>query len=401
MLAAGCVTHAGAWRSAAEPAATTAGTVDLVVVANTAPAGRSSHIVAKRVAQTLGTEGPKVLVWLGDVAAAPMRSASPLAQRRGPRCLDPATALDNPALAPLVTAARPRFDNGQALAAIGPSDHRCGHAQALQSGTLPPTPSASHFAARVLASGKLELWARCDDGSCQFERTAATDDDAIADLIVIDPSPWLYPGDTPQEKQRDELSLLALDTLLLALASDPAPSPPRLLISSIPVEAAGEHGLGALWPDATFHTMPPALQDALVEGRFAGVIGAYDRSSSAVVDLFNPIKRSDRMWLSHPMFQVQVGALAAANRRPAMARRRRRVRQSQAFRPPTFSDHPGFAVIHLGAEQAELTLHAYRRGHWESTTIAAPLRPKAHPPRTPTPVMTPCRDCPAIPVNER
>jgi hypothetical protein len=84
-----------------------------------------------------------------------------------------------------------------------------------------------------------------------------------------------------------------------------------------------------------------------------------------------------------------------------MALRPRRLRTSQAYAPPLWSDHAGFAVVHVRGEQAELSLHARRGRHWETASLEVPLRPSPHPPRTPSPHMGPCRDCPAIPASER
>ena len=113
------------------------------------------------------------------------------------------------------------------------------------------------------------------------------------------------------------------------------------------------------------------------------------------------IKRADRAWLHAPVFQVVAGAVARPNRRAGMAMRPRRMRTSQAHAPEVWSDHPGFAVVHLREGTARLELHARRGRHWETAAITVPLRPAPHPARTPSPHMAACRDCPPIPASER
>jgi hypothetical protein len=402
LLAMGCVTHRGPWSRAAPVAASGGDGVELVLLANVAPEDRGARAVAQRVRAVLAEDRPRVVLWLGNVAAEPMVSATMRAERRGPRCRALADAWAGPAAAALAAEVE-RIGGDRSFAVPGVLDHRCGHAPALREGQPWQLP-ASHYVLRVHTDGSVALRAACGDGGCVFEGFASPASDAppLVDLVVIDLAPWLHPGADPDARARDELQVRALEALLTAVAAVPPQAvPPRLLVTSVPVEAGGEHGLGALWPDATFHGLPPQLQAMLVEGHFAGVLAGHDRSLQATADLTDAIKRADRAWLRAPVFQVVAGAVSAPNRRAGMALRPRRLRTSQAYAPAVWSDSPGFAVVHLREHEAELVLHARRSQHWETASLAVPLRPSPHPSRTPSPPMSPCRDCPAIPASER
>lgn len=402
----GCVTHRGPWRleHGATPARASANDgVELVLLANLAPEDAGARAVAARVEQVLAEDRPRVVLWLGDLATVPLRSATPRAERRGPRCHDVQEAWAGPAAAALVGAIE-RHGRERSFAVPGVLDHRCGHASALREGSRPWRVLGSHFVLRVFTDGSVTSRLACSDGGCTtLDATASTTAaEPLVDLVVIDLAPWLHPSRDPAALRRDELQVQALEVLLTTVGEvPPQAGPPRLLVTNAPVEAGGEHGLGALWPDATFHGLPPRLQAMVVEGAFAGVIAGHDRSLQATADLTDAIKRADRAWLRAPVFQVVAGAVSAPNRRAGMALRPRRLRTSQAYAPPLWSDHPGFAVVRLRGEEAELVLHARRHGHWETSSLTVPLRPLPHPPRTPSPHMAPCRDCPSIPASER
>lgn len=403
LLATGCVTHRGPWRVEHETASAPAPDgVELVLLANIAPEDRGARAVADRVERALTDERPRIVLWLGNVLAAPMPSATPLAQRRGPRCLD-----DEPWAAPAASTLARAVGTSPSFAVGGALDHRCGARLGLEPTANHGAPwrvPAPHYVLRVHADGSVHERITCRDGGCTFAETKGSPPSsrALVDLVVVDLSPWLHPSDDPKLRTSDELQVQALDALLTAVAGvPPEGAPPRLLVSNVPVEAGGEHGLGALWPEATFHALPHQLQRLLVDGHFAGVLSGHDRSLQATDDLSDAIKRADRAWLTAPVFQVVAGAVSKPNRRPAMALRPRRVRHSQAYVPPVWSDHPGFATVRLSHERAEVVLHARRGRHWERASMVVPLRPPPHPARTPSPHMAPCRDCPPIPASER
>ncbi|MEM7160264.1 MAG: hypothetical protein AAF799_45925 [Myxococcota bacterium] len=409
LLAAGCVTHRGSWHTLgtsdhhiaptdAEPA------VEVVLLANLAPEDRRAAKVATRVEEILAEDRPRVVVWLGNVAGEPFRTVTPRAARRGPRCNPLESAWSTPAAARLAAAVR-REAPEHGFATVGELDHRCGYGPQLRASEEGPWQMpGTHYVLRVHGDGQVRVTTSCGAGACSFaaEPTEPPSAKPLVDLVVVDLSPWLHPSADPRARRADDLEVQALEALLTAIGDSPAEAgPPRLLVRSVPIEAAAEHGLGTLWPDATFSTMPPTLRSLVVRGYFAGVLSAHDRSLTATADLFEPIKRGDRAWLEAPTFQVGAGAVSAPNTRPAMSLRRRRVRFSQAYRPDIASDHAGFAVLTVRPHDADVTLHAHRHGHWETASMTVPLRPPPHAMRTPSPPMGPCRDCPQIPANER
>lgn len=407
LLATGCVAHRGAWRPSLTAHPTTPRTdapqVELVLLANLSPEDRGARAVAERVAERIADDRPRVVLWLGNVASVPLRSSTPRALSRGPRCLPPADAWASPAASMLAEAVRPLHERGRSHAAVGVLDHRCGHREALADDAHPWALSGDHSVLRVFGDGTTRVRATCDSGSCWATRsTEVPAAPPLADLVVVDLGPWLHPRTEPEAKRQDELRVQELEALASLVTETPVGAgPPRLLVSSVPVEAAGEHGLGTMWPDGTFHTLPPALRELLVEGYFVGVLSAHDRSLSASPDLFDAIKRADRAWLRRPLFQVQAGAVSRPNRRAAMALRPRRIRESQAYRAPVLSDHAGFAVVQLRPDDATIELHARKGRRWQTTSLEVSLRPEPHPIRTPSPHMAPCRDCPPIPASER
>lgn len=402
----GCVAHRGTWSTERTLASEHPGPeVELVLLANVAPDDRHAKAVAERIETRLANDRPRVIVWLGNVAAAPMRSSTPRAVARGPRCLPMEDAWSSRGSARLAAATEPLSSQGRSFAAMGVLDHRCGHRDALKSTKQPWSMPGDHYVVRVHADGSTRVWARCDDDGCHAEPEPSRTEPsalALADLVVVDLSPWLHPHGEPEPRRRDERRVQELEALLTLVAeAPPEAGPPRLLVSSVPVEAAGEHGMGALWPEATFHALPSFLQERLVDGSFAGVLAAHDRSLVLTPDLFDPIKRADRAWLRRPLFQVQAGAVTRPNRRAGMALRPRRIRESQAYRADVLSEHPGFAVVRLRPDDATLELHARRGRRWQMTSTTVPLRPPPHPAMTPSPQMAPCRDCPPVPATER
>ncbi len=398
----GCVTHRGPWRLDADGAPDDGEGVELVLLANVAPEDRGARAVAQEVEQLLAEERPRIVLWLGNVSAPPLHSATPRAERRGPRCSEPDAAWSGPATTALAQRIGPPSGT-PSFAVGGVLDHRCGASAALRQ-ARPWRMPATHYVLRVYTDGSVEERAACGDEGCRFAevKPSAGANPPLMDLVMIDLSPWLHPSDDAAARHRDAREVDALEAMLAAIAAvPPEAAPPRLLVTSVPVEAAGEHGLGTLWPDASFHGLPVPLQNVLVEGHFAGVLAGHDRSLYASEDLSNAIKRADRAWLGTPVFQVVAGAVSRPNRRAAMALRRQRVRTSQAYSPRLWSDHAGFAVVRVRGEEAEIILHARRGRHWEQASMTVPLRPAPHPVRTPSPHMGPCRDCPPIPASDR
>jgi hypothetical protein len=401
LLTTGCVTHRGPWWRSDDPAPPPDAAGDgvaLVLLSNLAPEDRGAREVARRVEGVLATDRPHVVLWLGNVAAAPMTSATMRAQRRGPRCASVDDAWAEPAAKALAEAID-RLGRDRSFAVPGTLDHRCGHSAALREGQ-PWTVPGSHYVLRLYADGTVAPYVACRHGGCVVDRSSRLEGEPppLVDLVVVDLAPWVRPYDVVLDEAPEAR---ALESLLAAISSSSSEAPPRLLVSNVPIEAAGEHGLGALWPEATFHGLPAPLRAMLVQGAFAGVLAGDDRSIYATDDLTDAIKRADRAWLRAPVFQAVAGAVSRPNDRASMALRPRRLRTSQTHAPPIWSDHRGFVVVDVHASEATLTLHAWRHAHWETASLTVPLRPPPHPVRSPSPHMAPCRDCPPIPASER
>jgi hypothetical protein len=170
----------------------------------------------------------------------------------------------------------------------------------------------------------------------------------------------------------------------------------------LPVEAALARGRGGLGrPLATFHLLPPSVQEAVRAGDFIGVIAGGDHGQYAVLDVGWGIRRTDKIWLKKPVWQVVSGAVADANARPGAAFRRSWFAHGISYEPSVRTDHAGFTVVQIGGEMAEAVLGAEVRGRWEHARIALPLAVAPHPVQGPTPVMTPCLRCASVPASER
>lgn len=250
-----------------------------------------------------------------------------------------------------------------------------------------------HYVVRVHQDGSSRVISRCDAAGCRLDD--GDFGDALVDLVVLDITPFVAPSDDATLRRRGEESLDRLDDLLAAL--ERRPGPPRLLVSHYPIEAAGFHGLGGGAPDATFHLLPPALQNAIARGVFAGALAAHDRAVYASRDISDAVKRSDRVWLQRPVFQVVSGSTAGAD----AGYRRLRAWNGIAFEASPYSPHVGFATVVVSPDTARAVLYARKRGRWHAAIVDAPLRPDAHPIETASPVMDPCPRCRSIPGDAR
>jgi hypothetical protein len=138
------------------------------------------------------------------------------------------------------------------------------------------------------------------------------------------------------------------------------------------------------------------VQDAIRDGVFVGVVSGLDRSLQVEADLSNAIKRSAKVWIEAPTFQVVSGAVSLPDRRSP---RSLSIREGIALEPDLYSTCPGLAVLRLSSERVDVILHHFRGG-WRTGTVSFPLRRPPHPAETPSPSMAPCRDCPEVPVGE-
>ena len=395
----GCLHRRGDWsageHAVAEP--TRAG-VKLVVLGNAGWAGAGAAKVAREVDRVLADAhaGPSspIVLWLGNNVMA----------RRGDRrrhdCREARRAWTRPGVGQLAEAVRAHLARGHASYAVaGEQDWRCGSAPEQRQ--LHPDEHghpwqmpAAHYVVRILGDGRSEIASTCDDGTC---RLADRDEQApaLAELVMIDATAWLH-RDAMAESVGEQM-MRELTSLLEALDADRDIALPRILVTHFPVEAAGWHGQGGGAPDSTWPTLPRSLRQALAAGSFVGVVAAHDHGVYADADISDAVKRSDRVWLPAPLFQIVSGGASARAGGP----RRMRHFGSVTLVPDLYAPDLGFAVVDLDPARIEVTLHARRVGRWTRSRLSFPLHRPPHPHETLTPAMSPCLRCAEVPANER
>lgn len=400
----GCIVHRGpGWRPASErgPVELASGS-SLVIIGNPGVPGSRAALVAERVAQTLSDERAAgrrpIVLFLGDLVL-------PAHPRRRASCADPKAAWTRPGSRELRDVVRAHLAaGGQAFAVLGPTDRACGHDVALRqadpdAGPHPWAMPDDHYVLRIAADGTAAVASSCDDAGCKVVPPRPGD---LLELLVADATAWLHPPPPgTAARARADQSVRRLDALVQA-ATRGETGPPRILVGSVPVEAAGMYGHGGRTPEASFHNLPDSLRAAVAAGRFAGSIGAYDHALYVEPDLTDAIKRADRTWVRAPIFQIVSGAASWPDSRPGAWTRRLRYFRGDAYLPAVASDHLGFAVLRTTrAGDAQAELQARRRGRWEIERIRLQLHPRANPVETASPSMAPCLRCPQIEASQR
>ncbi len=379
----GCATQRGrAWDRPAPAPAPPA--VSLVLLGEAGFPGRIAGHVAAEVERTLAARRaagvPVVLLWLGDTL--------------GDTC-DPAAALARPGVRALADIARKHTAvGGSAFAVLGVHEWRCGapsvHVQPA-AGPRPWHMPAANYVVRITRDGNAAPVSRCSDHVCTVEPAT---DAALVDLVLLDTAAWLGPpGRGGPLLTAADASLAQQQALLAALEAAPPTSVPRLLVTHHPVETAGPHGQGGLYPDSAYALHPEPLRRAISHGLFAGALSGHDRTLSASADVFQAVKRSSRFWLARPLFQVVSGAAAHPDGAPSGGRRGWVYYQGQSLRPDLFSNRAGFAEVAVGPESYALQLHQRRRGRWITAQVTVPRDRPPHPAETASPVMDPCLGC--------
>jgi hypothetical protein len=223
-------------------------------------------------------------------------------------------------------------------------------------------------------------------GPCIIETAVAPA--PLAELVFVDAAPWVFPppAGTPADG-RASASLAQLRGLLAALRREDA-AWPRILVSHLPIETSGPHGLGGRAPSASFRYLPPELQGELARGMFAGCLSAHDRSLQATADVSGAVKRSAKAWLAAPVFQVVSGASSRPDDRHLGA-----IPRGIALRPDLESTHAGFARVVLAPGRIDLVLHARATAGWRASAISVALPRPPHPVEASAPAMAPCLRC--------
>lgn len=207
-------------------------------------------------------------------------------------------------------------------------------------------------------------------------------------LLVVDETLWFRP-EWDDESEAAKLELAQLNAIVDAIPENS--SLPYLLVTHFPIESEGVHGLGGLRAQATYVHHPESVQRALAKGRIDGVIAGLEANLQYVDDLGLAVKRSSRVWLDNPVFQVVSGAAGDADsHHPGVSRSRNR---DIALKNDRFSPHAGF--VHLGGDASTLEVEvlALHGNKWRSSSALVRTKRPAHPNETPAPPLTPCRDC--------
>jgi hypothetical protein len=404
LATAGCLHRRGDWTSSSggSPPASTSSRpegVTLVLLGNAGWAGRGAATVADRLERVLedadATRPKPIVLWLGN---------NVMARRRDDRkldCADARRAWTRPGVDQLSTAVRDHLRRGhQSYAVSGEHDWRCGLAaeqrQDSASGPHPWRMPQTHYVVRVMDDGTSEVVSACDAAACELTAEDEDASHALIELVMIDATAWIHRETMREDVARENVAMLT--HLLEALDSTPADStPPRILVSHVPVEAAGWYGQGGGRPDSSWPFLPPALRRSLHQGTFVGVLAAHDQGIYADADLGDAVKRSDRVWLNAPLFQVVSGGASAR----ATGLRRMRHFSSVTLLPDVYSPGLGFATLRIDHDLVEITLHARGAWRWHTSRLSFPLRRPPHSHETASPHMSPCLRCVDVPPNER
>jgi hypothetical protein len=398
-LALGCAVERGRrWDTPAPPLAPDAApTVSLLLIGGAGFPGRTAARTAAEVERTLADHQrrgvPTVVLWLGDAVGD---------AGLGPGCGSPGDAWSAPGTGDLARVVRAHQARGGAsFAVLGRHEWRCGAPElAFQTGQGGPHPwqlPAANYVVRVQPDGGTRVVSFCSAGLCTVE---PAEDGALVDLVVLDTVAWLAP---PPEGTRGAAAAQTVLTqqaaLLAALDLTARPGgPPRVLVTHHPVETAGVHGQGGLWPDSAFFLHAEPLRRAVARGDFAGVVSGHDRTLSATGDLFDAVKRSSRFWLKRPVFQVVAGGAAYPD---VQGGRRGWVYYGgQSLKPDLMSNRAGFAELVVTPTSFAARLHQRRRGRWRAAELKIPAVRPPHPAETASPVMDPCLYCDPVPPRQ-
>jgi hypothetical protein len=235
----------------------------------------------------------------------------------------------------------------------------------------------------VSHAGAVTLVSSCETSSCVL---SPADDDTLVELVALDSSSWHY-----RELAGDDLNqaLFAQQASLLAALAQ-QPSRPRILVSPIPIESAGSHGLGGRKQRTAFHYVPEFLQRSLADGLFVGVLGALERSLQVSGDLSGAIVRGQRRFIDVPVFEVISGSAGGASHALPTSR-------GMSLEPDLEGEHTGFASLVLDPNEAaprvQVRVQARIAGRWRVAGLEFPLAPARLEPLRELPTIHPCPTC--------
>lgn len=382
LWALGCTTRrAPHWDDVRAPAAAPHGTgIALVALGDAGAPGRTTSQVAEQLDRVLAQQRDAgrtvVVLWLGNNLMD--RNGCPSAEgwmESGPKELREVVE-------------RHRALGASSFSVSGTKEWQCGRERS-DDGPWAARPGVQYIVA-VDESGHTRVTTSCDARGCS-EVSAPHSADRF-ELVMADFVPWIAPS------KPGDATLAALGHLIDHVRTSRELRPPRILVSHVPVEAAGTHGLGGWRPDATFHVLPPAIQGAVRDGLFAGVIAGRDRSSYAHADIGPSIMRGDKVWLSQPTFEVVSGA---ASRPDALRGRWFRYGTSITLLPDIYTPSASFAVVHVAEASASAAVYGRHGLRWTVATLPLALDPPPHANERHVPVTAPCLRCPAMPASHR
>lgn len=375
-LTLGCRHSGAAWSEPDAPASTVAGAVEIFVIGQPRESPET-RAVARRLDLALHEASDAgrtpIILWLGT----DFGPRGPDAAGRCPTRESAYASTNLRALAEVVGAAVERGASAYGLP--GPDGWRCGLTGFEAASTPLPYQQPGHaYVLRVSTAGVVTLASSCLEATCTV---TPADDDTLVELVAIDTSTWHY-----RELASADLdqALFAQQTSLLAALAE-QPSRPRILVSPIPVESAGNHGLGGRKQRTAFHYVPEFIQQALADGRFVGVLGALERSLQVSADLSNAIVRGERRFIDAPIFQVVSGSAGGASHTLPTSR-------GTSLLPDLESEHTGFASLIID-DQVHVRVHARVAGRWRVATLELPLVSAPLDPLRETPTIHPCHTC--------
>ncbi|MEM6997166.1 MAG: hypothetical protein AAF721_42065, partial [Myxococcota bacterium] len=347
------MTHSGPWMpsDAAETSDVVGeARVSLVVLGGAGASTRWAERVGAELDAQLTAEDAAgrtpVVLWLGGT------SLPRYPNRRHPECPVPDTAAERAGVADIEAAVRRHVARGHASYAVpGVAEWACGTAESMvqaraDAGGNPWQMPEHHFIVRVGTDGSTTVVSRCSGEPVQCHIDTAPAHESLVDLVIVDLAPWVAPPVSAADRAAKDRQVARLDALLAALrTTEDAAAVPRILVSSVPVEAAGYTGMGGGGASAAYHYLPPSLQSAVGDGLFAGSIGAHDRAVYATPDITSGVRRSSRAWLSSPVFQIVSGSASLPDARPGAGARRIRYFRSDSYVAEAYSDRAGFAVV--------------------------------------------------------
>lgn len=402
VTATGCATHSGDWSRKAAPQRPSGSADDsspsapglrLFLIGDAGAAGRRGAAVAERLSarrdESEAAGVPSVLVWLGDNGTRE-------------RCHKGKANAESQRARPFADLANAhRREHGRAsLSTVGELDWRCGVAERIAAGQGQPPPGSTELAdawpqpalnyvVRLDAQGVGTVVSSCT-GVAPICTIAADAGGGVAELVVLDTAAWL--GSTPPQRVAADRSVAEQRALLAVLRENPPTGGlQRILVSHHPIESAGPHGQGGLYPDSAllFHDEP--LQEAILRGDFVGALSGHERSLQVSADITPAVQRSSRLWPERPFFQVVSGS---AGRGDAGVRPRAwPFYQSIALAPDNVSNYPGFAELTITDDTFVVVLHARRLGRWETAKTVIPRRPVPPPVERTMPGLEPCLGC--------